>query len=394
MAIDQETVYVNALTLLGQRRLSSLTENREPRHVLDGIWNLGAVDYCLEIVQPTFAAKTTKLTSSTTSTEHDFDNVFTLPSDYISIVGVYSDANLDQEINRYIIEGLTLACNYSTIYVRYTSNGYAISTWSASFARVVAGYLAREAADRLAPAKLEKLQQDFIDKVEAARSLESEKEPQLRSSKSVVTLSNAWRNIYNDALLIMGLDEITANDDDSNRRAKLDRALNANLVESLLEDTGWVFGLTSTKIEYNASVEPSWGYNRAHDKPSDLHRLNGIYHDEYMRSPLKYYMDEGNYWFTDEDTIYIQYISTSFLTNPSNWPAYFAKLVAARLAKDAAMSLAKEGANVDYSNKEYEDRKSSAMSNDAMISPPRMISRGNWTSSRYRGNTRGRPGDY
>ena len=37
MANDQLSLYNNALTVLGERKIASLTENREPRRVLDDV---------------------------------------------------------------------------------------------------------------------------------------------------------------------------------------------------------------------------------------------------------------------------------------------------------------------------------------------------------------------
>ena len=189
----------------------------------------------------------------------------------------------------------------------------------------------------------------------------------------------------------MGLDEITTNTDDSNRRSKLDRALDAELVARLLETTGWTFALTSVKSQYDITLEPDWGYRRVHAKPSDMHRLDGIFQDEYMSHPLKAYKDEGNYIFTDNDEFYLQYISDDWLVNPSSWPTFFKRLVASKMAKDTAASLKKEGADVERANETYKERKNSAMSDDAMAAPPRMLSNGRWSSARFRRNYRGRP---
>lgn len=393
MAIDKISLYNNALLILGQRKLDSITEDRAPRHDLDTAYDLGAVDYCLEIVRPTFASLTDKLTVSVVSTEHDLDNVFTLPTDFITVVGVYSDAKLDQEITRYIIEDRTLACEYATIYLRYTSNARALADWSPSFARVVAAFLARETAEKLAPGERDKASALFVDRVEAAIGLEREKEPD-RSAATTVTLTNSWRHIYNDALMVMGLEDITANDDDSNRRSKLDRVIDAGVVADLLEDTGWTFALDSTKIYYDPSISPSWGYDYAMAKPPKLHRIEGLFQDEHLQAPLKDYVDEGGYFFTGIQTAYIQYVSTDFLTTPDEWPSFFKRMVAGRMAKDAAPSLKKEGADPERADKIYEERKRSAESNDAMSSPPRRLAAGNWVKSRfspYRGGNRGRP---
>lgn len=401
MAIDQLSLYNNALLLLGQRKLSSLTESREPRHRLDDVYNADAIRYCLEVSEPTFARKVSNLTSSVTSSDHDLDNVFTFPSDYVSIIRLFSDANLDQPIDRYIISGDTIACNYSSVYLRYVSDGFALTAWTPSFARVVEAYLAREIAERISPNKYEEVNQKFIDRVNVVKELAKDKEPEERPSKTTVTLTNTWRYIYNDALLLIGVDEITSNTDDSARRSKLDHALDTGLVKDLLEDTSWNFGLTSMKSQYDPSQEPDFGYARVHDHPSDMQVLNGIYSDEYFRSPHKAYMDEGGKFFTDLDEIYLQYVSTDYLNTPDNWPGYFKKLVAAKLAKDTAKSILKDYQKmsatervraIESVDEEYKARKYDAMSRDAMLGPPRVLSQGNWTKSRYRGGYRGRPG--
>jgi len=393
VAVTKLQLYNNALLLIGQRELTGISEDREPRHLLDNVYDLDAIEYCLEIVKPVFASKTAKLSSPSTSSVHDLDSVHTLPSDYVTVVGVFSDAKLDQPISRYLIEGNTLVCEYDTVYFRYTSDDVVtdFSNWSASFNRVVSAYLARGICIKLTPSKYEGVSNLFVDTVEAAKALEGEKEPKERSSATTVTLTNDWLKVYNDALLIMGLDEITATTDDSNRRTKLDRSLDAGIVATLLEDIGWTFALTSVKSQYDASLEPDWGYKRVHAKPSDMHRIDGLFQDEYMSHPLKAYKDEGDYFYMDDDDFYLQYVSDDWLINPSSWPTFFKRLVAAKMAYDTAPSLVSEGANVDHATEVYAKRESVAKSNDAISSPPRMISNGRWSSARFRRNYRGRP---
>ena len=191
MAIDKLGIYNDALLLIGQRKLASITEARESRYLLDSAWDLGAVDYCLEIVKPVFSRITVNLNSSVTSSNHDLDNVFQLPNDWVSTIDVYSDSRLDQPINRYINEDKTIACEYSSIYVRYVSNtnGTGYAQWSPAFTRVVTAYLAREIALRLSPEDLAALDDTFTDRVEAAIGIESKKEPQQRSKPSTTTLT-------------------------------------------------------------------------------------------------------------------------------------------------------------------------------------------------------------
>jgi hypothetical protein len=204
-----------------------------------------------------------------------------------------------------------------------------------------------------------------------------------------VTLTNEWRGVYNDALLILGLDEITSNNDDSNRRAKLDRVVSTGIVANELESTHWSFGRTSTKSFFDPSIEPAFGYPKVHAVPPDLHIFHGIYQDEFMQVPLKYYKYEDGKLFTEHNEIYIEYISTTFLTNPAQWRVYYRKLIAARLACDAAKSL-----NLDPAESKvvYKDRLNSAQAIDAQESPPRLIAKGNWTGTRFKEGDRNRPG--
>ena len=197
--------------------------------------------------------------------------------------------------------------------------------------------------------------------------------------------------MFNDALLILGLDDIITIDDDSNRRYKLSQALSSGIVGDLMEDLSWQFGMKTIKMAFNPSYESEWGFTRIFDKPDDLHRIDGIYSDEYQNSPIKNYMDEDGKLFCDYDEIFFVYITKTFLTSPAEWPTFFRRLVAARMAKDAGPSLRNEGANFDNAKLVYEERKSSAFSNDAMSSPPRRIQTGNWIRSRHRGGYQGRP---
>lgn len=392
MAVDKKAVYDNALLLLGQRALSAVDEDRAARYALDAAWDLGAEDYCLEIVQPLFATKTVELDSPSVSSEHALDEVHTLPNDFISVVGVYSDDKLDQPISRFIIEADTLACEYDPIYLRYTVNPDDLTKWSPSSLRVLAAYLAREIAIKVAPHKWEEMNALLVDRVEITKGLEGEKEVGVRSVAPSVTLTNTWRHIYNDALLVMGLDEISSNTDDSNRRVKLDRALDAGLVADLLEDVGWNFAIIAEQITYDSSIEPTWGFRRAHNKPANLHRLDGLFSDEYLQQPLKPYQEHDGNYYCDYDTIYIQYVTDTFLTTPDNWPPFFKRLVAGRMARDAASSLKGEGADLEVAATTYESRRNSALSNDAVSSPPRKISQGSWVRARGSyNNDRNRP---
>ena len=262
MATTQLSLYKEALLLVGERTLDDLADDVESRHQLDIAYE-NAADYCLELISPVFARTTLKLITFVTSDNHAYDNVFTLPADYLSMVEVYSDEKLDQPINRYIIEGDTLACNYSAIYLRYTSNARELAIWDGGFAKVVAAYLATEIAPRIAPDETERVEAKFEARVGQAIALRETKEPSSRASDETTTLTTSMRSIYNQALQLLGLDEINSNTDDSDRKVKLDVALNAELIESLLEETGWHWAVTSLQVDASPSLETEWGVRRS-----------------------------------------------------------------------------------------------------------------------------------
>lgn len=305
--MDKLDLYNDALLLLGQRQLASLTEDREPRHRLDGAYSRAAINYCLELVRPNFASKTATLDSPGAGTT--FTSTHSMPADYVTMVMPYSDQKLDQEINRYIIEGNSLKCDYDTVYLRYIAEEDDINNWTPAFFRVVAAYLATQTCSRLSPDDQDAIKAEYLQRLASAQDIEQAKTPKPRSSATSVTMSDSWRRIYNDALQIMGLDEITSNSDDSNRRTKLDKALDAGIVADLLEDTGWQFGFQSVKIQHDPSVNPAWGHQYAIPKPIDLHRLDGLYTDEHMSHTLIHYEDHSGYWFTGCDTLYCRYRS-------------------------------------------------------------------------------------
>ena len=54
---DRLSIYNDALLLCGERGLASLTENTEPRRLLDQVWNNEGVIKCLELGQWHFAMR-------------------------------------------------------------------------------------------------------------------------------------------------------------------------------------------------------------------------------------------------------------------------------------------------------------------------------------------------
>lgn len=389
MAITKLGLYNAALIQVKTSVLTALTDDRDERYSLDALYDLNAVDYCLEVIKPRFATKTTKLTGAATTGGVTLAYTHTLPADFVTIVEVYSDAELDQPVNRYVQEGSTIVCDYSVVYLRYVHNTVTEADFTPGFSRVVSNYLAREICAKYNADEYENVDKSLQDIVELVSAAESAKEPDARPAVQGSVLSDAWRIIYNGALTILGKDKLPAGDTDHPYRVKLDSAVNAGAVISVMEDTAWTFGLDSDKIGYDADITPSWGYQYAIQKPADLLRLDGLFSDELMNYPIKDYVDEGNYFFCSYQEVFIKYVSTSWISQPSSWPTYFSRLVMAQLAKDVAPGI--DPKLINHSADTYIERRDSAMSNDAIQSPPQKIHGGEWLASR--GGWRRRNGD-
>lgn len=399
---SQLGLYNEALVLLGQRKLDDLSENRESRRRLDDAFRLdsslnaypykaGAIMYCLEMVKPNFASEIAVLNSPTASTTI-FSYKHTLPTDCVCVVKPYSDNKLDQPVSKSVIQNRLLYTDFSTIYLRYITENREFNEWDESFGMFVAAYLAKECAPRLAPDKVAEIDKVYGERLNACLQLEEMKVSSSQPTSVSSTLTNAWRKIYNDALLIMGLPELGGNNDDSNRRVKLARALETGIVENTLEDTSWQFAQKTVKLIYDSDIEPEFGHQYAHAKPNDLHRIDGLYADEMCRHAIKDYADEGGYYYCAYQTVYLVYISTDYLSNPDTWPSYFKRYVAAEMARSAAPSLRSEGADYENAVLVHQERSVEAKATDATSSPPRTIASGSWVNARFRGvNSRRRP---
>lgn len=154
MSVNRLKLYNDALGILGERKLASLTENREPRRVLDDVWDFGAVDYCLERGQWNFAVRSMKYAYSP-SVEPDwgYRRSFNKPDDYIRTTAICSDEYFKEPLLRYKDEANTWFADLDEIYVSYVSNdvsyGNDMGKWPDTFSQLVSAFLAYKAAWRI-----------------------------------------------------------------------------------------------------------------------------------------------------------------------------------------------------------------------------------------------------
>lgn len=148
-------VYNEALRLLGSRQLANLSENREPRRLLDAAWDSNAHDTWLEQADWNFALKSTKIGADASFTSvWGYSKAFNHPEDMVRPSGIYSDEFMQVPIRDYLDEGkFWFADGFDSIYVQYVSRDAAkggdLGLWPATFAKYVAAVLAVEVAPNL-----------------------------------------------------------------------------------------------------------------------------------------------------------------------------------------------------------------------------------------------------
>lgn len=141
------SLYNGALREVGERKLASLSENREPRRVLDSIWDDDALLTCLAAGQWNFATNSIELTYSPSITPaFGYTYAFDKPENWVRTTGVYSDESMQVPLLHYKDEGEYWYADLDVIYVSYVDSGTTFggdyAKWPANFTRYVETWLA------------------------------------------------------------------------------------------------------------------------------------------------------------------------------------------------------------------------------------------------------------
>lgn len=148
------SLYNAALRHLGSRELASLSENRESRRVLDGVWNSGLVNTLLETGLWNFAIRAVRL-EYTPSIAPDFGyaRAFAKPDDFVRTAAVCSEEFFNLPLTQYADEAAYWFSDLDPLYVKYVSNdadyGGNLTQWPPGFTRWAETYLAHRVAKRL-----------------------------------------------------------------------------------------------------------------------------------------------------------------------------------------------------------------------------------------------------
>lgn len=156
---DQLSLYNGALRVLGQRKLASLSEDSEPRHLLDDVWDEGGIDACLEEGLWNFATRTIRLDyNPAIEPDFGFQRAFDKPSDWIRTSGLAADGYFrirltDEQAKD---EAGQWYADIDTIYARFVSNdnayGNDLTLWPQSFINFVEAFFALKISPRIVKA--------------------------------------------------------------------------------------------------------------------------------------------------------------------------------------------------------------------------------------------------
>lgn len=184
MTVDQLSLYNGALRVLGERRLANLTENTEPRRVLDDIWNDDIVRYCLEQGFWYFAMRTTKAEYDPGYTA-DFGHAYRFgkDDDYVNTASICSDEYFSSPLADYDDEDGYIYASISPIYFKFVSDGSDYGRNYVRWPKVFVDYVHKEMALRALPrittskAKKDDVESDRNKALSIAKSKEAMKQP-------------------------------------------------------------------------------------------------------------------------------------------------------------------------------------------------------------------------
>jgi len=138
VATSRLELYNSALVICGERILTSLTEDRKSRRLLDHVWDNDGVDACLERGQWRFARRTKRFDYDTDmTTDFGYNRAFSKPTDWVATSAVCSDEYFNAPLTDYVDEADYWFAEIDEIYVKYVSNdasfGGNLSLWPATF---------------------------------------------------------------------------------------------------------------------------------------------------------------------------------------------------------------------------------------------------------------------
>lgn len=192
-------------------------------------------------------------------------------------------------------------------------------------------------------------------------------------------------SIYNGALLILGERKLASLAENRAPRRRLDTVWNGDTgVEYCLQQGLWNFAMNTVGLTYSPSVSPAFGYIYAFDKPTDWVRTARVSDDPQFINCRLDFEDQAAYWFGNNDTLYVKYVSKDVLygLDLSLWTPAFTSYVEHHFA--AKIAKVTTGSDTERERCEVlaEKRLRAAKNIDAMDESVKFLPPGSWALAR------------
>ncbi len=201
-------------------------------------------------------------------------------------------------------------------------------------------------------------------------------------------------SIYNGALNVIGERRLANLTENRETRFKLDDIFDNDFLKRVLQMGQWNFAARSAKIPASTTITPAFGYEFAFPKPDDFVRTMRIAFDDFFKQPITQYIDEAGFWFSNDDQIFVQYVSSDiqFGGDFSLWPFNFTEMVEHYLAYKVAPRLVGLDLSDTVLLSKWKLALREAKAVDGMEAPARFAPQGAWASSRqgFRSGERGK----
>jgi len=178
--------------------------------------------------------------------------------------------------------------------------------------------------------------------------------------------------ICNNALAKLGASQITSLIDDS-QEARLCALFYDQVRDDITSSHPWNFAIKRVALS-QLSTTPTFEFAFEYQVPSDYLRILRIYND------TSAYRIEGKKLLSNSSTINAVYISS--VDDPTEYPAYFVELFAARLASEMSYSLAGSSTLSQGLLQLYVGKLASAKRFDAQEGTPLEFDSNEWIDSR------------
>ena len=204
-------------------------------------------------------------------------------------------------------------------------------------------------------------------------------------------MAHSRLSIYNITVLRLGERALDSLDEDRESRHALDEVYTRGrgAVRFFMEKGHWNFAMRAVKIDADSSVDPEFGFANAFSIPTDYTHLNMISTDERFTRPLNHFEEEGQYWFTDIDPLYVRYVSdgNAYGGDLSQWTENFAIWTGTWLALQIGKKILNDD---DYAELKKDEKRlmTEARSLDASNEPTRFFPLSSWATARLNQGSR------